>query len=103
MIDPVRISNGIFPVPSAFKVDQGSLTPDEKRAGFAELLNMAIEQIQELSSESDANAINIALGRPVELHQVMLTAAKAQIAMELLIEIRNRLIEAYQEINRMPV
>ena len=42
-------------------------------------------------------------GQPIELHQVMIAAEKAGIALELLVETRNRLVEAYQELMRMPV
>ncbi|MBU2652480.1 MAG: flagellar hook-basal body complex protein FliE [Bacteroidetes bacterium] len=42
-------------------------------------------------------------GEPVELHQVMVKAEEAGIATELLIEIRNKLVDAYSELIRMPV
>ena len=70
---------------------------------FADMLAQGVNGVQDLVSESDRLSVDLALGKPVELHQVMLAATKAQIAMELLIEMRNRLIEAYQEISRMPV
>jgi len=42
-------------------------------------------------------------GEPVELHQVMIKAEEAGISMDLLLEIRNKLVNAYNEIIRMPV
>jgi len=42
-------------------------------------------------------------GDPVELHQVMIKAEEAGISMDLLLEIRNKLVNAYNEIIRMPV
>ena len=53
--------------------------------------------------ESFADLLAKGIGSAVELHQVMLAATKAQIAMELLIEIRNKLIEAYKQVSQMPV
>jgi len=70
---------------------------------FADLLAKGINSVKDLSAERDQLSVDLALGKPVELHQVMLAATKAQIAIELLIEMRNRLIEAYQQINQMPV
>lgn len=84
-------------------VASGVSSREEQAPSFAELLSEAMKSLNELTSESDRKTIEAALGRPVELHQVMLAATKASLAMELLIEIRNRLIEAYQEISRMPV
>ena len=42
-------------------------------------------------------------GENVELHDVMITAQKATIALNATMEVRNKVIEAYQEIIRMPV
>jgi len=70
---------------------------------FADLLAKGVNSVNELQDKAGAMQVDLALGKPVELHQVMLAATKAQIAMELLIEVRNKLIEAYQEISRMPV
>lgn len=72
-------------------------------AGFPDLLARMIGKVQELTDESDRLSVDLALGQPVELHQVMLAATKARLALELLIELRNKVIEAYQEISRMPV
>jgi flagellar hook-basal body complex protein FliE len=70
---------------------------------FADLLNQALGKVDQLGAESDRLAIDLSMGKPVELHQVMLAATKAQLAMTLLLETRNRVIEAYQEISRMSV
>ncbi len=70
---------------------------------FADLLVQAIDRIESLTEERDQLSVDLALGKPVELHQVMLASTKAQIALELLIELRNKLIEAYQQISSMPV
>jgi flagellar hook-basal body complex protein FliE len=103
MIEPSRISPvlpGKFP---ALEISPPGGASSIQDTSFSDLLNEAVSRIEALSAESDRLAIDTALGRPVELHQVMLAATKAQVAMELLIEVRNRLIEAYQEISRMPV
>ncbi len=95
-----RILQGTLP-----RLESGSLGKLDKPTpeSFSDLLAKGIDSVQDLSEQSDQLAVDLALGQPVELHQVMLAASKAQIAMELLIEIRNKLIEAYQDISRMPV
>ena len=82
---------------------KGATAPDEVLGGFGDILSQAIEKVQSLSKENDLLQTDLALGRPVELHQVMLAATKAQLALDLVIEIRNKIIEAYQEISRMSV
>ena len=74
-----------------------------EKVSFSDILAHAMESVDKLVDKNDQLTLDLALGRPVELHQVMLAATKAQLALELLIEIRNRLIESYQEINRMSI
>jgi flagellar hook-basal body complex protein FliE len=56
---------------------------------------------QQLASNQAIN--DLALGKTDDLHNVMLTVAKADISFRMCLEIRNRLIDAYQEIMRMQV
>jgi len=42
-------------------------------------------------------------GQVTEVHDVMIAAKEAQMAFELLLEVRNKLLESYQEIMRMQV
>jgi len=101
MIEPGKLGSvlpGKFPALS-IPTDPTESVPET----FGELLARGIERVQELGDERDVLSLDLALGKPVELHQVMLAATKAQLALELFIELRNKLIEAYQEISRMPV
>ena len=45
----------------------------------------------------------LASGDAADLHQVMIAAEEAGIAMDLLLEIRNKLVDAYQTMMRMPM
>ncbi len=91
---------GKFP---ALSIDGAAGSEEIGPKTFSDLLADSLNNVQELQAETNRLSEDLALGKPVELHQVMLAATKAQIAMELIIEMRNRLIEAYQEISRMPV
>jgi flagellar hook-basal body complex protein FliE len=42
-------------------------------------------------------------GEPIDLHEVMISAEEASVAFDLMMEIRNKLLEAYQEIQRMQI
>jgi len=45
----------------------------------------------------------LATGDAADLHQVMIAAEKAGVAMDLLLEVRNKLVDAYQSFMRMPI
>ncbi|MFQ6008178.1 MAG: flagellar hook-basal body complex protein FliE, partial [Candidatus Zixiibacteriota bacterium] len=75
----------------------------EAKKNFGDLLVSLIDSVNELQKESAQSQDAFLNGEPVELHQVMIKAEEAGLAMELLLEIRNRLVNAYNELLRMPV
>ena len=70
---------------------------------FGDLLSRTIENVNDLHQESARIQEAFMSGEPVELHQVMIKAEKAGLATDLLLEIRNKLLEAYNNIARMPM
>jgi len=78
----------------------------EKEVGgskFAELVSDLISSVNEAQKEAGAAQQAFVAGEPIELHQVMIKAEEAGISTELLLQIRNRLVDAYKEIMRMPM
>ena len=80
-----------------------SAAESKSSASFTEIFSNMLNSVNEL--QMDAAEIQQALmsGDPVELHQVMIKAEEAGIAMDLLLEIRNKLVNAYSELMRMPL
>ena len=70
---------------------------------FATYLKDAFNHVNDLQIQSDQLIEKLAKKEPVELHQVMIASQKASIALQATIEIRNKVVEAYQEIMRMQV
>ena len=89
------IGNNQFPQsPSKNTVKEGS---------FAQTLKDIISDVNHMQFESKEMNEAFIRGDVEDLHQVTLTASKARIGFELLLEIRNKLLESYREIMRMPV
>jgi len=80
---------------SAGKADQG--VP----VSFGELLDNALTRLNESAQRSDRLAESFAAGADVELHDVVIAMHETQIAFELASQVRNKLVDAYQEIMRM--
>lgn len=59
--------------------------------------------VNQLTQVSDAKQRDLAMGKDVELHDVMIAAEKASVAVQLTAQVRNKLVESYQEIMRMQV
>lgn len=73
------------------------------KQSFAETLEKFVDDVNSLQNQADKSIEKLAAGEITDVHQVMKAVEEANIAMEFMLEIRNKIIEAYQEIMRMPV
>ena len=71
-------------------------------AGFAGELSRAIGSVEELQQQADRESEKVAMGGG-NLHETALALEKADVAMRLATKVRNKLVEAYQEVMRMTV
>lgn len=70
---------------------------------FAEMLGKFINSVEQLGVDAGAAKEVFLNGGDIDLHEVMIKAQEAGIATDLLLEIRNKLVEAYQQVIRMPL
>jgi flagellar hook-basal body complex protein FliE len=97
-ITTVRSLGSIDPV-RTYGLDQ----TQSQRPSFAKQLADAVTEVNRLQTERDDLVTDFVSGRVGEVHDVMTAAEEAQLAFELLLEVRNKLLESYQEIMRMQV
>lgn len=71
--------------------------------GFGDMLTQAIEKASQLEATAQQGGMQLAAGEATDIHQVMLATEKAELALQLTLAVRNKVLEAYQEIMRMPV
>lgn len=90
-IDP-RAAYGALPV-----------TPPAGGGGFQEQLIRAFEKVDSLQRVSNDMVEGMITGRVTETHDVLIASRESQLAFELLLEVRNKLLESYQEIMRTQV
>lgn len=81
----------------------GKKTAAEAQSKFKAELLEALENVNQLQHESSLKTKQLATGEVEDLHEVMIVAQKASITLQATIEVRNKVIEAYQEIMRMQV
>jgi flagellar hook-basal body complex protein FliE len=100
MIDKVNISTQqIFSKPAV----QPNKTASEVQKEFGSYLKDAINNVNEAQHTSDKMTEKLINGENVDLHQVMIASEKASVSLQATLQIRNKVIEAYQEIMRMQV
>lgn len=70
---------------------------------FLDPLKHAFQEANQMQSKSEDLANEAAVGGDVDLHDVMIAGEKANVALQLTLQVRNRLVDAYQEVMRMQV
>ncbi len=80
-------------------------TPSTKEAGvsFADTLKQAVNNVNEMHVDADRKAQELATGKTDDIAGVMLASEKADIALRVMVQVRNKIIDAYQEIMKMQV
>lgn len=76
-----------------------------KSAGpsFADTLREAVTQVNELHLDADKKAQELATGKTDDIAGVMIATEKAEIALRAMVQVRNKIIDAYQDIMKMQV
>ncbi|MFJ7747041.1 flagellar hook-basal body complex protein FliE [Peribacillus sp. NPDC097295] len=89
---------------NAWKSEQSKTsTPYEAQQDFASVLKESMNKVNEAQVESDSLTSKLANGEDVELHTVMIASQKASLTMQATLEVRNKVVEAYQEMMRMSI
>lgn len=98
MTIPIR-PDGPIQIPLQGLRPIGAAAPDGER--FSDLLTRAVGDVSSIQQEKEDIIAAFLRGDPVELHQVMAASEEASISLELMVEIRNKLADAYRSIMNM--
>ncbi|MDH7576768.1 MAG: flagellar hook-basal body complex protein FliE [Bacillota bacterium] len=75
-------------------------TPD---VPFREIFSRAWQEVNALQKEAEQKSIEVALGEAESFHEVIIATEKATLALQLLVQFQNKLLDAYHEIMRLQV
>ena len=84
---------------------QSSMTPQTSKEtpGFARMLSKAIDAVNRQELEAQEAARLLAAGQISDIHTVTTAAQKAELALDLAVAVRNKVLEADQEVMRMQI
>lgn len=97
-----RLSSNNSIESKSFEIPKSSST-QESSGSFAETLNKAVLDVNELQKQSDVAIQNFATGKTDNIADVMMTVSKADVATRMMMQVRNKIVDAYQEIMKMQV
>lgn len=100
----MAISSVVMNQPVTPAVTQTAATDNVKTdVSFSAMLKDAINEVNNTQATSDVYTNKLVNGQDVELHDVMIAAQKANVTLNTALSIRNKAVEAYQEVMRMSV
>lgn len=71
--------------------------------GFGQMLTESIEKVNEAQLSADKSIKELAAGRTKNIHETMLKIENADASLKLMMQVRNKVLDAYKEIMRMQV
>ena len=84
------------------ETDLSSLRPPTQAgSGFREVLNSAIDDIQQLENQAQAKVAGVLEGNGTDVHSALIAVEKADLSFQLMMQVRNKIVSAYEEISRM--
>jgi flagellar hook-basal body complex protein FliE len=95
----------IIPGPATQATAPTRLTgaPAADGGDFGTAIAKGIEQVSDAQKVADRTAMDVATGGPSGIHDLQAATARASLSVDLLVQVRNRAVEAYQEIMRIQV
>jgi flagellar hook-basal body complex protein FliE len=90
---PVNVNN----------VEKVNLPLESSSKNFGEFLTEALGEVNSLQQNAAKASFDLAAGKLQDISQVTIATEKASIAMQLTMQVRNKVIDAYQEVMRMQV
>ncbi len=77
--------------------------PEEPEKSFGEILKSSIGSVNQLNKEAGQAVQALTTGQKTDIHGTMIAMEKASISFQLMMQVRNKIIDAYKEIARMSV
>ena len=99
-MNPINISSASMPLPLQ-KVSSNPV--EEARSNFGEMIKDTIAQTVTAESQSEKAIEGLASGQAKNLHEVMISVEKADISLKMLVQFRNKALEAYETVMRMSI
>ena len=93
---------GAAPLPRDLGILEPGATSKVEGGGFADALGKAIAKADQLQASADLQSTSVANGTG-NLHETAIALEKADVALRMATKVRNKVVEAYQEVMRMPV
>lgn len=98
-VDPIALT----PAGAARTAASASPAAAEDGKSFGQILADSLGEVNKLQLDAQQASMNLATGKIQDVSEVVIATEKATIALQLTMQVRNKVVEAYQEMMRMQV
>lgn len=95
-----RLTTGAATAATGTRISDGQT---DLVSAFGGVLEQALDTVNDMQTRADRLTEKLATGEVRDIHQVMIAVEQVNIALQLTMQVRNKVIESYQEIMRMQV
>jgi len=78
-------------------------TPTDGTKSFTEALEDSIEKVNKLQNDADQAVQELMVGKTKDIHNTMIALEKADVSFQMMMKVRGKILEAYEEVMRMQV
>jgi flagellar hook-basal body complex protein FliE len=89
-----------FPL-SNIDINGTAAKPADKPGEFGQMLKDAVSQIDQAQTEAQSKIGEVMKGNGSDLHSAMIAVEKADLSFQMMLQVRNKIVAAYQEISHM--
>ena len=82
-------------------LSSGGMQPAGTSGGFGDVLKSAISQVSNLQGSAETQVSSLLQGGNADMSKVMISVEKADVAFQLMMQVRNKIVTAYQDIEKM--
>jgi len=94
-----------LPAAPRAEVDRGSRLSEVQGDGarFGDMLKQAVRKVNQIQMDANQAVVEMSTGENRNIHQTVIALEKANISFQLMLQVRNKAVEAYREVMRMQV
>jgi len=88
-------------LPAEIENEASGFPAEAGGGGFADTLRGAMDEMGELSLQAETKVAGVLTGSGADVHSALIAVEKADLSFQLMMQVRNKIVSAYQEIARM--
>ncbi|GMT41850.1 MAG: hypothetical protein IEMM0002_0261 [bacterium] len=97
----LKIHSGFKPLGAELNIGKASIGTGETAKSFGQVLTESLNEVNSLQMEADKSIEALVTGRNKNIHETMISISKADLAFRMTMQVRNKILDAYQEVMRM--